>query len=85
MRGRWDLEGHQGRDGACPVCGTGRGTVEWGGDGYGRYTLCAGCGLGLGRRPPGLPDVRERVEVRFAHRLRRHQIWTRALEDGRRA
>ncbi|MEU9001882.1 hypothetical protein [Streptomyces sp. NPDC048551] len=85
MRGRWDLEGHQGRDGACPVCGAGRGTVEWDGDGYGRYTLCAGCGLGLGRRPPALPDVRERVEVRLAHRLRRHLIWTRALEDGRRA
>ncbi|MEU2833348.1 hypothetical protein ABZ667_32580 [Streptomyces lavendulae] len=48
-------------------------------------SLCAGCGLGLGRRPTGLPDVRERVEVRYAHRLRSHLVWTRALEDGRRA
>jgi hypothetical protein len=85
MRGRWSLEGHQGRDGVCPVCAADRGTVEWAGDGYGPHTLCAGCGLGLGRRPPELPDARERGEVRATYRRRQQLIWKRAPEGGPRA
>ncbi|MBT2447354.1 hypothetical protein J7F03_09760 [Streptomyces sp. ISL-43] len=80
MRLRPDVDGHQGRDGVCPVCAADRGTVEWGLDGYGIHTLCARCGLGLDRRPPQLPDVRERTEVRAAFRRREHLIWTRGLE-----
>lgn len=80
MRGRPDVEGCQGRDGACPVCEGDRGTVERDPDGYGIRTLCAGCGLGLGRRPPEPADVRQRIEVRRAADLRWHLIWTRSLE-----
>lgn len=80
MRLRPDIEGYRGRDGVCPMCTADRGTVEWGRDGYGIYTLCAECGLGLGRRPPELRDVQERIEVRAAFRRREHLIWTRRLE-----
>ncbi|MFF4644882.1 hypothetical protein [Streptomyces sp. NPDC001389] len=79
MRGRWDPEGHQGRNGVCPVCERDRGTVEWDGSGHGVYTLCAGCGLGLGRRPPRLPHGPERGELRAAFRRRQRLLWARAV------
>ncbi|MEV7523023.1 hypothetical protein [Streptomyces sp. NPDC091371] len=78
MRGRLSLEGHQGRDGVCPVCGSDRGSVEWDRDGYGTHTLCAGCGLGLGRRPHRLPYGPERGEVRAAFREHLRLIWKRS-------
>ncbi|WP_412078563.1 hypothetical protein ACLF6K_34110 [Streptomyces xanthophaeus] len=80
MRGRFDVEGRQSRDGVCPVCRSDRGIVEWDRDGFGIHALCAGCGLGLGRRPGDFPDVRQRNEVRLAFRRHQHLIWTRALE-----
>lgn len=81
MRGRTILGVHQARrDGTCPVCRCDRGTVAWDGDGFGIHALCAGCGLGLTRRPPAFPDTRQRNEVREAFRRHEHLIWTRALE-----
>ncbi|RKT03589.1 hypothetical protein BX286_1519 [Streptomyces sp. 3211.6] len=79
MRGRLDVEGDQRRDGACPVCARDRGTVQWDGSGHGRYTLCAGCGLGLGRRPPPLPHGPQRGDVRAGFRHRQRLIWAREV------
>uniref|UniRef100_A0AAU2JJ93 Uncharacterized protein n=1 Tax=Streptomyces sp. NBC_00049 TaxID=2903617 RepID=A0AAU2JJ93_9ACTN len=80
MRGRLDFDGHQGRDGSCPVCEADPGTVECDRDGYGIHTLCAGCGLGLGRRPAEPADVQQRVEVRCASHRPWHLIWSRSPE-----
>ncbi|MFJ8012411.1 hypothetical protein [Streptomyces sp. NPDC096339] len=80
MRGRLSHDGHQGRDGVCPVCRADRGTVEWEHAGYGIHTLCAGCGLGLGcRRYEWLPGS-PLGEAYAAHREHLRLIWKRALD-----